>query len=176
MKRLLRKYFLPSDYVNRFTDISPEYLKSHNKSAVMIDLDNTLVAFDDPDSNDEVIEWIEQLKTAKIQVLILSNGKRPRVDRFSKNLGIDYIYNARKPAMRGFHRGITMLGVSKKDVVMIGDQLMTDVFGANRTRIDSILVLPIKEKDLPITRFNRLLERRIMIMLDDQDLLKWRNG
>lgn len=175
MKTVLKDYFLPSDYVNRFTDITSDYLKSHDKTAVMIDLDNTLVAFDDPDINDEVIEWIETLHEGGIQVLILSNGRKNRVERFCKDSDLKYIHTARKPAMRGFHKGITELGVKKKAVVMIGDQVMTDVLGANRTGIDSILVLPVKEKDAFVTKFNRRMERRIMKWIADEDLLNWRN-
>lgn len=175
MKTVLKDYFLPSDYVNRFTDITSDYLKSHDKTAVMIDLDNTLVAFDDPDINDEVIEWIETLQEDGIQVLILSNGRKNRVERFCKDSDLKYIHTARKPAMRAFHKGITELGVKKKAVVMIGDQVMTDVLGANRTGIDSILVLPVKEKDAFVTKFNRRMERRIMKWIADEDLLNWRN-
>lgn len=176
MKKLIEKYFLPSEYVNRFSDITVEMLKDKNKKAVMIDLDNTMVAFDDPNANDEVLDWIKKLEENGIEVLILSNGNRNRVEKFAVPHNLKFIHSARKPLMKNFHLGLRMLSVTKKEVVMIGDQLMTDVLGANRVRVDSILVLPIKDKDGYATFLNRRMERIVMKWMNNKDLINWRGN
>ncbi|CAD2076194.1 YqeG family HAD IIIA-type phosphatase [Phocicoccus pinnipedialis] len=176
MKKLIEKYFLPSEYVNRFSEISVEMLKNKNKKAVMIDLDNTLVAFDDSNANEEVLNWIKELKENEIEVLILSNGNRNRVERFAIPHDLNYIHSARKPLMKNFHLGLRMLNVLKREVVMVGDQLMTDVLGANRVGVDSILVLPIKDKDGYATFLNRRMERVVMKWMDNKELINWREN
>lgn len=176
MKNLLERYFLPSEYVNRFSEITVEMLKEKGKRAVMIDLDNTLVAFDNPDANEEVLKWIKTLEENEIEVLILSNGNRNRVETFAIPHNLKFIHGAKKPLMKNFHLALRMLNMTKNEVVMVGDQLMTDILGSNRARVDSILVLPIKNKDGYATYFNRKMERLVMKWMDDKDLINWRGN
>ncbi|WP_411844241.1 YqeG family HAD IIIA-type phosphatase [Salinicoccus sp. HZC-1] len=171
--KLLKKYFLPSDHVKHFYSITPEYLKDRNIKAVITDLDNTLVGFDEPYANDAVIKWFKSLNEHDIKVTIVSNGNKMRVSEFCNPHDIDYIFSAKKPLGRAFRKAIRMMNVDKNETVMVGDQLMTDIFGANRTGLESILVLPVKKKDGWATVLNRKIERRIMKYFDRKGLIKW---
>lgn len=170
---IIEDKFLPSHFVKRYEDITVEFLKAHNISAVMTDLDNTLVAFDEADADDNVLKWIQSLEASNIKLLILSNGRHERVKAFAEPHGIDYIDSARKPMLENFHKGLKLLGTKKKNTVMVGDQLMTDVLGANRVGIKSVLVIPVKEKDGWATYLNRRIERVIMKYFKKKNMITW---
>lgn len=171
--KIIEDKFLPSHFVNRYEDITPEFLKAHNIKAVMTDLDNTLVAFDEADANDNVLKWIKKLEDSNIKLLILSNGNDSRVAGFAEPHGINYISAAKKPMLGNFHRGLKMLGTKKANTIMVGDQLMTDILGANRVNINSILVVPVKEKDGWATYLNRRIERVIMKYFKRKNMITW---
>lgn len=159
---LLQRFFLPTSYVENIEKITPERLKEMGVSAVMTDLDNTLVAFDEPHADDKVIRWFNNLNDNNIKVMIVSNGKNERVSNFSAPYDYKYICSARKPLSRNYKRAAEQMNVDIKDTVMIGDQLMTDIFGANRIKMKSILVIPVKSKDGLATLLNRRIEKVIM--------------
>ena len=171
--KIIEDKFLPNHFVNRYENITIEFLKQHNISAVMTDLDHTLVAFDDRDPDDNVIKWVKTLEASNIKLLILSNGRQERVKAFAELHGIDYINSAKKPLLKNFHEGLKRLGTKKKNTVMVGDQLMTDVLGANRVGIRSILVIPVKEKDGWATYLNRRIERVIMKYFEKKNMITW---
>lgn len=171
--KLLEKYFLPSDYVKHFYYITPEYLKKRGISAVITDLDNTLVGFDEAHANEIVINWFKSLNAHDIKVTIVSNGNKTRVSEFCDPHDIDYIFSARKPLGKAYRTAIRMMDIDAASTVMVGDQLMTDIFGANRAGLESILVLPVKNKDGWATLLNRRIERRIMKYFDRKGLINW---
>ena len=55
-----------------------------------------------------------------------------------------------------------MLELENNEIAVIGDQIFTDVLGANRMKMFSILVKPIKEKDIWITILKRPIENFII--------------
>ncbi|CAD2075732.1 haloacid dehalogenase-like hydrolase [Jeotgalicoccus aerolatus] len=171
--KIIEDKFLPSHFVKRYEDITPEFLRAHNIKAVMTDLDNTLVAFDAADADDNVLKWIKTLNESNIKLLILSNGNKKRVSAFAEPHGIEYIAEAKKPMLGNFHQGLKLLGTKKKNTIMVGDQLMTDVLGANRANINSILVVPVKEKDGWATYLNRRIERVIMKYFRSKNMINW---
>lgn len=148
--------------MNDFLAITPEILKKEGKKGVIIDLDNTLVPWNVNEATPEVKDWLQKMKDHDIKVIIFSNNNKERVTIFAEPLDTPYVYYARKPLKRGFKKAIDILDLNKEDVVVIGDQLLTDILGGNRAGIDTILVVPIVESDAKITQFNRKMERRIL--------------
>ncbi|MXQ50064.1 YqeG family HAD IIIA-type phosphatase [Salinicoccus hispanicus] len=171
--KVLEKYFLPSDYFREFHSITPQYLKDRGIRAVITDLDNTLVGYDEPDANESVLEWFKSMNENDIKVTIVSNGSRNRVGRFCDPHDIEYIFRARKPLGSAYNKAVKMMDEDRGETVMIGDQLMTDVFGANRVGLKSILVLPVKKKDGWATVVNRRIERILMKYFDQKGLIQW---
>ncbi len=141
------KLFLPDDHVETVLEVTPEFLQNKGIKGVITDLDNTLVAWDQPEATPEVIEWFSELRRAGIQVTIISNNTEDRVSFFSKPLEIPFISKARKPMQTAFHKAIKEMGLSKDKVVVVGDQLLTDVFGGNRANLHTILVVPVVQTD-----------------------------
>lgn len=165
--------FIPSQYVHKVFDITPESLLEKGIRGIITDLDNTLVEWDRPEATPMLIEWLASMKLAGIQVVIVSNNNQLRVKSFSDPLGIPFIYQARKPMGRAFRRALALMDVKRDQVVVIGDQMLTDIFGGNRNKMHTILVLPVAKSDGFFTRFNRLVERRIMKRLKEKGHLTW---
>jgi HAD superfamily phosphatase (TIGR01668 family) len=169
----LYQFFIPSEFVRSVFHITPELLKEKGIKGIITDLDNTLVEWDRPDATPKLIEWFASMKAAGIQIIIVSNNKEMRVKSFADPLGIPFIYKARKPLGKAFRHALELMSVKKEEVVVIGDQLLTDVFGGNRQKLHTILVIPVAKSDGFITKFNRLVERRIFRYLDKKGQVTW---
>ncbi|WP_124220351.1 YqeG family HAD IIIA-type phosphatase [Aquisalibacillus elongatus] len=165
--------FLPNDQVDTVLEVTPDYLKNKGIKGVITDLDNTLVAWNQPAATPEVIEWFRVLREAGIEVTIISNNTEDRVSFFSKPLGIPFISKARKPMQTAFKRAKKEMKLSGDELVVVGDQLLTDVFGGNRANLHTILVVPIVRTDGFFTRFNRKIERRILHHFKKTGKLNW---
>ena len=167
------RYFVPSQYVHTVFDVTPESLKKKGVEGIITDLDNTLVEWDRPDATPKLVEWLADMKQAGIQVVIVSNNKEMRVKSFSDPLGIPFIFQARKPMGRAFRKALAIMEVKRDKVVVIGDQMLTDIFGGNLNKLHTILVLPVAKSDGFFTRFNRMVERRIMKKLKEKGQMMW---
>ena len=167
------KKFLPSEFVKSVSDLSPERLLEKGIRGIITDLDNTLVEWDRPDATPKLVSWLKSMKDAGIQVTIVSNNNELRVKSFADPLGIPFIYKARKPMGKAFIKALNTMDVKREEVVVIGDQLLTDVVGGNRIKLHTILVLPVAKSDGFFTRFNRLVERRIFKALKRKGFVTW---
>jgi uncharacterized protein len=169
----LLNLFLPDQHVKDVFKIRPEQLKEKGIKAIITDLDNTLVEWDRPNATPKLINWFKEMQNEGITVTIVSNNNEKRVSAFAGPLGIPFIFQARKPMGRAFRRAIKDMNVRKEEAVVIGDQLLTDVLGGNRSGFHTILVVPVAQTDGLITKFNRKLERRIMNFFKRKGMLNW---
>ncbi len=124
----------PILYCKKVTEISIDYLKENNIKAILLDVDNTLLDFD-LKIVDGLKEWYEKVKQNNIKCMILSNSnKTEKIEKVANFLGIDYIKFATKPLKRGFKMAQEKLNISAENIAVVGDQIFTDVIGANRSR------------------------------------------
>lgn len=154
--------FLPNKHVHNIHDVTPEFLQAENKKGIIVDLDNTLIPWNAAHATDEVIEWLREMKEADIQVTIFSNNNANRVSIFADPLEAPFVSGAKKPFRRAFFQAQKMMKLNKEEIVVMGDQLLTDILGGNRAGFYTVLVVPIIKSDAPITKFNRRLERKVM--------------
>lgn len=169
--------FKPTWMVESIYSITPEQLRNHNIHAVLTDLDNTLIAWNHPEATEESVRWIERMKDANIPVIILSNNKGNRIGKVAEILELDYVAWSMKPSRRAFKIARDRLDIPAENLVMVGDQVLTDILGANRYGMRSILVKPIVDSDAWNTRFNRMLELNIMDKLIKSDSkMEWRDS
>nr|WP_239587195.1 YqeG family HAD IIIA-type phosphatase [Bacillus ectoiniformans] len=164
---------MPNQQVKSIYEVRPEDLLARGVKAIITDLDNTLVAWDQPDATPQLLEWFKVMRSHGIKVLIVSNNKEKRVSSFSTPVDIPYIFEARKPMGKAFRKAIKLLNVRKEETVVIGDQLLTDVFGGNRGGFYTILVIPVAQTDGFWTRINRRIERRLMDFFKRKGLIEW---
>ncbi len=167
------KQFLPDQHVKSIFEISPDLLKKQGIKGIITDLDNTLVGWDEPNATPELHTWMQDMQKAGILVTIVSNNNERRVRAFSEPLKIPFISKAMKPMTRAFVKAVSDMGLAKKDVVVIGDQLLTDVWGGNRLGVHTILVIPVAQSDGWTTRLNRRMERIILGVLRRNGLIHW---
>ncbi|MFD1736647.1 YqeG family HAD IIIA-type phosphatase [Bacillus salitolerans] len=165
--------FLPSQQVKSIFDINPTDLKEKGIKGIITDLDNTLVEWDRPDATPELKNWFQSMIENNIIVTIVSNNNEERVKAFADPVNIPFIFRAKKPMTRAFKQALINMNLRQNEVVVIGDQLLTDVLGGNRMGIYTILVVPISQSDGFVTRFNRKVERSIMNKLKQKGLIKW---
>lgn len=154
------KKLFPYEYVKSVFWIDFEKLRSLGFRAVIFDIDNTLV-FQDEDATKEVEELFKKLHALGFKTAILSNNGKERVCRFLKNIDVPYVCKAYKPFKRGYRKVLSLLGVKGEECVFVGDQLFTDILGANRSGVPSILVSYIK-KDGAKPQLRRKLEERVL--------------
>lgn len=164
---------MPSEYVKSIYHIDPHTLKQRGVKGIITDLDNTLVEWDRPNATPKLIDWLNEMKNNDIKVVIVSNNDESRVKLFSEPLGIPFIHKARKPLGSAFRKAISDMGTNREETVIIGDQLLTDVLGGNRAGFYTILVVPVTQSDGFFTRFNRIVERKIMAALKRKGLIDW---
>ena len=158
---MLEKFY-PNFFYENVQSIPYDLFKRERITAVIFDMDNTLV--DSKYKYDkEVKVWLKGLKKHGIKVCILSNTPRfNKVKKIGKELSMPFLYNAMKPFGRGFKRALALLDEKKENTVIIGDQLFTDILGGNNFGIKTILVEPIDNKEVWITKIKRPIENSII--------------
>jgi HAD superfamily phosphatase (TIGR01668 family) len=158
--------FIPTIYKETVFDV--DYIKLYESGIrlILTDLDNTLVSYKDDLVSEELLKFINDRKNEGFEIMIISNNSsEKRVKEFSEKLNIKYISKAMKPLKGGFKKILKKASrkYSPKEIVAIGDQLMTDVFAANRMNYTSILVKAIDRKtETWTTRINRSLEKHVL--------------
>ncbi len=162
---------IPDMYKQSIFDINYPLLKEKGIRCLIFDLDNTLALYDDKECPEKVIQLVEELKK-DFKVLIISNNVKKRIEPYEKALGVDSISFALKPLTKGLRQVIKKHKLKKEEMVMIGDQIPTDILSGKRFKIMTILVEPLAKKDLKITSLNRLFEKRIIKHYEKKGVFK----
>ncbi len=157
--------FRPTYALKKITDITPSALKKRGIKALILDVDNTLTTHNNPTPAEGVPGLIEEMKSAGIKLIIVSNNNTERVTPFAEMLGLHFVPNGAKPLPIGFKRAAAELraaGVPKNRIAAVGDQIFTDILGANLAGIRSIFVYPIEfETSLPF-KLKRAAEKPLL--------------
>lgn len=152
----------PNEYFNSVKEISIELLNKNNIKGLILDVDNTLINLERV-MPAGVLEWAQDLKRNGIKICILSNSNNiKKVEEVAKIIDVPYIFFGKKPFKAGFLRAKGILKLNSNNIAVVGDQIFTDIIGANRCNMFSILVKPIEEKDYLITRIKRPVEKIII--------------
>ncbi|KAF0850952.1 MAG: YqeG family HAD IIIA-type phosphatase [Spiroplasma poulsonii] len=170
-RNLLLNYFKPSIYVQNVNKINLESLKKHGIKVFICDLDNTLIPFYRGIPNADNLNLIQKVQDLGMTFVLVSNNARKRVERFALKAGIKHYYwNAKKPLLKYFRIISRQFNVNPHEMIMVGDQLITDVLFANRAHMESILVVPVTGVD-ESNRFIRLLESVVYKRLAQKNIL-----
>ncbi|WP_338216412.1 YqeG family HAD IIIA-type phosphatase [Lacticaseibacillus salsurivasis] len=165
--------FEPTWAIKAIYNLTPAQLKREGIRAVLTDLDNTLIAWNNPDGTPQLRQWLSEMKNAGITVMVVSNNNADRIARALAKLELPFVSRALKPLPTGINRALRQLNLTKAEVVMVGDQLMTDIAGGNAAGVRTILVQPLIETDAWNTRINRFFERRIMKRMNKHHLIDY---
>lgn len=160
VKRFMNLY--PKKYISKITQIDKKMLEDNNIKGLILDVDNTLIDLQKK-MPDEIYNWAMELKSEGIKLIIVSNtNKKEKVEKVAKKLGINYFYFMHKPLKKGFVEAAKKLNLKNENIASVGDQIFTDVWGANRCKMYSILVKPIEDKDIFITKLKRPFEKIVI--------------
>ena len=153
-------YLLTPDYIfNSFDEITPEFLLSLGISALLIDIDNTLAPYEQPEPDDRIRGWFASLEQAGIKAALISNNHAPRVELFNQTLNLPAYPDSGKPGNRTIRLAMKEMGSTPENTAGLGDQLLTDTLAVHRLDMPSLIVPPIKDKTTPFFKFKRWLEK-----------------
>ena len=162
--------YIPDVYQKSIYTIDYKKLANRGIKCLLFDLDNTLVPASIKESNKKLRGLFKELKEKEFDVYIFSNSPKSRVKVFADDLEVKYYASTRKPFKRVLVKHLYENDYNESEVAIIGDQLLTDVLCGNSVGITTVLVNPISQKDFVLTRFTRILERKIMKKLRNCDL------
>ena len=145
----------PDRVFDGYEKIRGQELAQRGIRLLLCDLDYTLAPKSQQEPDEGLRRWLEELEQAGVTVMILSNNRSPvRVERFCRSLGITYEGHAKKPQTTGFRRAMARCGVTPEETAMLGDKLLTDMLGANRS---GVLALMVEPRGGPRGAWNRVL-------------------
>lgn len=157
----LFKSFYPDEY--RHSTYSLDYEGYYEKGyrGILFDIDNTLVPHGAP-ADENAQKLFEKLRQIGFKTCLISNNKEPRVKPFADAVGSAYICNAHKPSSKNYKKAFELMNTDKSNTIFIGDQIFTDVYGANRVFMHTILVKPIHPKEEIQIVLKRYLEKIVL--------------
>ncbi len=153
------KIFIPKMYQKNIFTINYNKLKQLGIEVLIFDLDNTLGRINETVINEETSNFLNNLAT-NFKIVIASNSKKKRVSKFCSNLNIPYYTFSLKPTKKSFIKIKNYYNLNYNKMAIIGDQILTDIFGGNKLGIYTILVDPL-DIDFKVSKINRLIEQKI---------------
>lgn len=166
------KKFIPNDHLDHVFDIDFKALYQSGIKLLLIDLDNTLIPYDESEPNEALTEFFNALKAIGFETIIVSNNHYDRIKRFADKAEVLFVSSAKKPTKLGFKKALKKASkvYKKEEICVIGDQLMTDIFGAKRLGLNAILVTPIKKKSEKwYTKLNRIAEEKMFAKIKKKE-------
>lgn len=153
--------FKPTYMMDRITDITPELFHKEGISAVLLDVDNTLASYISHEPVDGAIEWAKEMQQAGLKLIIVSNNYENRVKPFAAKFSLPYVTFSMKPLPFGYLKAKKILKAESKECAIVGDQILTDVIGANLCGMKSILLKPVELESQKMFQFRRKQEQKL---------------
>lgn len=161
MKRVL----FPDGYFDSVFDIDYKKLWEKGFRGLMFDIDNTLTVHNERAEKKEA-EFFKKLRKIGFRTVVLSNNSKKRVEPFANMIKSPFVSRAKKPLSSGYLRGMHMIGTNVSNTLFVGDQVYTDIVGANRIGLKNILVKPISTKETVWIRMKRIFEIPVLTMYE----------
>jgi len=153
--------FYPKEESNSTYAIDFKRYYNMGYRGILFDIDNTLVPHGAP-ATKEAVAMFKDLRTMGYKTCLISNNKEPRVKSFAERVHSRYIYKANKPSRKSYNKAFDIMGTNRENTLFVGDQLFTDVYGANRVGMYTILVKPIHPKEEIQIVLKRKLEKIVL--------------
>lgn len=163
----------PYRQVTSVCEIDLAELRDLGIRGILLDLDNTLLAWDNLVLTDEVQEWVRHATEQGFRLCIVSNAHWMRLETQSVVLGIPYFPAARKPSRKAMRKALELLECTPEQATMVGDQIFTDVLGGNRMGLFTILVVPMHLKEQWWMKYVRILEAYVVRLLGGRSRETW---
>ena len=158
----MKNNLIPDYMFGHYYEITPDFLESIGVRALLIDIDNTLAPYEQPEPDESIKAWIGEMQAAGIGLAFVSNNDWERVELFNREIGIPAYAKSGKPFGKRLVQVIKFYGSEASRAAMLGDQLLTDVFAGKHIGATALLVPPIKDKTTAFWRIKRALERPVI--------------
>ncbi|MBQ0008964.1 MAG: HAD hydrolase-like protein [Firmicutes bacterium] len=169
------KRFVPFAHAQSIFEIDVSFYKKLGVKFLLLDLDNTLDSYKTELPSKRVVELKEDLLMEGIEIIITSNNTGKRVTKYAKALGVRFMSKLAKPFSKRLLKKLKAMKIHLDEVILIGDQIVTDISCANGAKIKNVLTEKLVPEDQPTTRFNRLFDNPLRKKLNKKHLLKdWR--
>jgi uncharacterized protein len=156
----MHRWFTPRECVAGLQDVDPAALSRRGIRGVLLDLDNTLVAWKRSELEPEMEEWVRAALADGLKICIVSNTwRRTRIHAIAEKLGVPYILRAWKPRRGSLRRAMDVIATRPSETAVIGDQIVTDVVGGNRIGAYTVLCVPMPGQEFIGTGVVRHVER-----------------
>ena len=160
-------FLYPGEYVDSTYVIDFDKLYKEGYRGIIFDIDNSLVPHGAP-ADQRAISLFTHLKELGFSCMLLSNNKEPRVKMFNDSVGVNYIFKAGKPKTANYIKAMEIMGTDVTNTIFVGDQIFTDICGANRAGIRTVLVKPIHPKEEIQIVLKRYLEKIVLFFYKRQ--------
>ncbi len=164
--------FVPDIYTKSIYTIDYKMLKKQKIKCLIFDLDNTIAPLTLKRPDKKLIDLFEELKDMNFKIYIVSNSIKKRVEPFKNILGVDSAYLSMKPLLRKYKKIFNINNYKDNQIAVIGDELINDVWCANRMNFVSIFVNPIGTKEYVSTKIGRFFENIIIEKLTNKKLFR----
>ena len=153
----------PKEYIKNVSKLDLEKLWNEGKRGIICDIDNTLCRDEQFEVEPFAIDFINKAKKMGFKICLMSNNGMARVEPVAKFLDCDYHFKAHKPKREAYDTCLGKIGVPPENAVMVGDQLFTDILGANRIGLYSVLVEKIDKKEIIQIKLKRPFEKLVLL-------------
>ncbi len=151
-------FFKPTYYYRNVFELPDSFWNDNGIKGVLFDIDNTLEPYATPVPSERTLELFDKLKECGIKTAIISNNHKERVERFATPLNTEYYFESLKPKTKNIFSAISNMEIEKESVIIIGDQLFTDIWGGSRAGINSMLVDRLSDEESAFIKIKRVLE------------------
>ena len=164
--------FVPDIYTKSIYTVNYKLLKNNKVKCLIFDLNNTIAPLTLKEPNKKLIELFEKLKDMNFKMYIVSNSSKKRVEPFKDKLGVDSSYLSMKPSLKKYKKIFNINIFKDNQIAVIGDELIADIWPANRMNFISIFVNPMGKKEYVSTKIGRYFESKIIDKLEDKKLFR----
>ena len=157
------RIFQPHLRIGSVTELTASRLAALGLRSLLLDVDCTLKHYRDTDIPPEIAGWLDSMKTARIGLCLVSNGRAHRIGRFAESIGLPFVAPAMKPLPFGCNAAVKSMGFDKKTTAMIGDQVFADLLAGKLAGLFTILVTPLSPEQEPwFARIKRPFEKLVL--------------
>ena len=158
-------FLIPNYYFDSIHDLEDSFFINNNVKAVLFDIDNTLEPYATAVPSKKTLDLFSKLKTMQIKTAIVSNNHKERVEKFCEILDVPFSFDSAKPSTKRIDDLIKNLKVPRDNVIIVGDQLFTDIWAGSNANIVSVLVNRINNKESFFIKLKRVLELPVMLFV-----------
>ncbi len=159
----MKNIFSPDFRFESVGSIPGDFFKSNGIKYVVCDIDNTLIDDNEPEPDERAFSFLERLKRENIGICLVSNNNKDRVAAFNKDLGLHAVSRAAKPLGFRISRAVKKMGGTRKNTILIGDQIFTDIIGGKAAGLKTLLVTPVNPgKETRFFKVKRYFEKKVL--------------